>query len=159
MGVIETIKEKFGNKVDIFEKSSKRVYISIDKNYIKEIMQLIFRDLGARFSIASGLDNPGYMEILYHMAFDKHNLFVTVKTQVGKPELEIDSITSVVPGAEWIEREMNELLGIKFKGHPDLRRVLLYEKFEGHPLRKDYPTLGEQPRLLLRNPEQDNGSV
>ncbi len=139
--VVERIKEKFGDKVDIFEKSSKRAYVFIDKMYIKDIIQYIFRDMGARFSIASGIDNPGYMEILYHMAFDKNNIFVTVKTLVSKPELEIDSVASIVPGAAWIEREMSELLGIKFKGHPDMRRLLLADDWpeEVYPLRKEFP--------------------
>ncbi|MFC1767957.1 NADH-quinone oxidoreductase subunit C, partial [Candidatus Margulisiibacteriota bacterium] len=130
-------------KVEIFEKTSERVHVTVDKQDIRDVIGFIFKDLGARFSIASGLDNPGYMEILYHMAFDKHNLFVTVKTFISKAELEIDTITSVVPGAEWIEREMSELLGIKFKGHPDMRRLLLSDEWpEGvYPLRKDYPQM------------------
>ena len=142
--VVERIREKFSDKVDIFEKSSKRAYVFIDKKYIKDIIQFIFRDLGARFSIASGIDNPGYMEILYHMAFDKNNIFVTVKTQVSKPELEVDSITNIVPGAVWIEREISELLGIKFKGHSKPERLLLADDWpeDVYPLRKDYP----QPR-------------
>jgi len=56
-----------------------------------------------------------------------------------------------------MEREVWDMFGIKFKGHPDLRRILLYEEFEGFPLRKDYPVTGEQPRLPLRNPEKDDG--
>jgi Ni,Fe-hydrogenase III component G len=94
MSVIENIRERFGSKVDIFEKSSKRFYVTVDKKDIKEILKYIFRDLGARFSIASGLDNPGYMEVLYHMAFDKNDMFVTVKTFINKGKLEIDSVAA-----------------------------------------------------------------
>jgi len=139
--VAEAIKVEFGEQVEIIEKSAKRIFVYIDKKKIKNIIHFLFVDLGARFSTASGIDDPGYFEILYHMAFDKEGMFVTVKTQINKSDPEIDSITSIVPGAEWIEREIHELLGIKFKGHPNLKRLLLADDWpEGvYPLRKEFP--------------------
>jgi NADH-quinone oxidoreductase subunit C len=67
------------------------------------------------------------------------------------PALEVDSVTDIWPGAEWPEREVYDMYGIRFKGHPDLRRLLLYEEFEGHPLRKDYPKEKRQPLVGPRN--------
>lgn len=141
--IINAIRSKFGEKAEILERSSKRIYVRIDSENIKEIISLLYKDMNARFSIASGIDNPGYFEILYHMAFDQNALFVTVKTQISKKEPEIESITDIVPGAEWIEREMHELLGIKFKGHPNLARLLLPDDWpdEEYPLRKSYPQM------------------
>jgi NADH-quinone oxidoreductase subunit C len=63
---------------------------------------------------------------------------------------EIASVTTVWPGANWFERETYDLMGIRFVGHPDLRRILLYPEFVGHPLRKDYPAAKTQPLVPLR---------
>jgi NADH-quinone oxidoreductase subunit C len=65
----------------------------------------------------------------------------------------IDSIVSLWAGANWFEREVWDLYGIKFRGHPDLRRILMYEEFIGHPLRKDYPKERRQP-LVRRDPNE-----
>jgi NADH:ubiquinone oxidoreductase subunit C len=94
--------------------------------------------MGARMSIASGVDTRPGIEILYHMAFDKHNMIVTVKVLVKKPELEMPSFTDFMPAAEWIEREIHELLGVNFIGHPRLEKLLLPDDWqEGvYPLRK-----------------------
>lgn len=137
--IIEKIKDKFKDKAEVFEKSARRVYVTVDKKDLPNVIQYIFEDLGARFSIASGVDTRAGIEILYHMAFDRHDLFVTVKALAPKPNPEIDSVAPFLPGAEWIEREIHELLGVNFVGHPNLKRLLLSDDWpEGdHPLRKE----------------------
>jgi len=139
MSIVEQIKGKFKDKVDIFEKSKKRVYVTAaDKEVGKELVRYLFKDLEARMSIASGVDTRPGIEILYHMAFDKHNLIVTVKVLVEKPELKMLSFTDFMEGASWIEREMHELLGVDFVGHPNLETLLLPDDWEPGvcPLRK-----------------------
>jgi len=139
---LKKIQESLGKRIKkFFKKSEKRVYIDIDPEDLREAVKLIFRRLGARFNIASALDLPNGTEILYHFEFDKDNVIVSLR--VFTPERKnpvIDSITPIFPGAEWIEREMHELFGIDFKGHPDLRPLLLPDDWpaEKHPLRKDF---------------------
>lgn len=74
---------------------------------------------------------------------------VRLKARVGDGE-EIDSLTGLWQGADWTEREVWDMFGIRFKGHPDLRRILMYEEFVGHPLRKDYPIDKTQPLVEYR---------
>lgn len=64
---------------------------------------------------------------------------------------EVDSLTSLWPGANWLEREAWDMFGVGFRGHPDLRRILMYEEFDGHPLRKDYPVNKRQPLIGPKN--------
>jgi NADH-quinone oxidoreductase subunit C len=76
-----------------------------------------------------------------------------VKARVGDAEgqgAEIDTLTPLWASANWAERECFDLLGVRFKGHPDLRRILLYPEFIGHPLRKDYPAELTQPIVPYR---------
>jgi NADH-quinone oxidoreductase subunit C len=74
---------------------------------------------------------------------------------VDEPDLEVDSLVPLYFGAEWLEREVFDMFGIKFKGHPDLRRILTWDAFKSHPLRKDYPVTGkgerEQYPILARD--------
>jgi NADH-quinone oxidoreductase subunit C len=81
---------------------------------------------------------------------------VTVKVPVSESNPEVSSVVSLWAGASFLEREVWDMFGIKFTGHPDLRRILMYEEFVGHPLRKDYPVQGKQPRIPLRAPEVEN---
>ncbi len=66
------------------------------------------------------------------------------------PALEVDSVTDIWPGAEWREREVYDMFGIRFRGHPDLRRILLWKEYPAHPLRKDYPLRGRGERETYR---------
>ncbi len=139
--VLKNISQRF--KEDIIElndKSSKRVYLEIKPAALTKIASYTFKDLGARFSIASGLDARSHMEILYHFTFDAMNFVLSLRIKLDKSKLEIASLAPIFKAANWIEREIYEMLGIKFKGHPDLKRLLLPDDWpEGvYPLRRDY---------------------
>lgn len=139
--VIADLKDRFNaDIVDVFDKSAKRVYIEIKPQSITTLAAYLFKDLGARFNIASGVDLRYHMEILYHFTMEEINLVISLRVKLEKDSLEIDSLTPVFEAANWIEREMHELLGINFKGHPDLRKLLLSDEWpEGvYPLRRDY---------------------
>ena len=100
----------------------------------------MFKDLGARFNIASGIDCRRHIEILYHFTFDDINLTVSLRVILSRDTPRIDSLAKTFEAANWIEREMHELLGIDFTGHPDLRKLLLPENWPdgSYPLRYDY---------------------
>ncbi len=75
----------------------------------------------------------------------KHRLRLVVPVEEQEPKL--DSLTKLWAGANWLEREVWDMFGIEFRGHPDLRRILMYDEFEGHPLRKNYPVNKRQPLI------------
>jgi NADH-quinone oxidoreductase subunit C len=79
----------------------------------------------------------------------KHRLRLVVPVEEEAPEL--DTVTALWPGANWLEREVWDMFGIRFRGHPDLKRILMYDEFEGHPLRKDYPVQKRQPLVELES--------
>lgn len=89
----------------------------------------------------SGVDQVKYFEVVYHLLSleSKHEYCVKVKTNRDQPS--IPSVTSIWRTANWPEREIYDLLGIDFPGHPDLRRIMMPDDWEGHPLRKDYEPL------------------
>jgi len=145
--VLRGIKDRFAaDIVDFLDKSSTRFYLEIKPEALRKVATHIFRDLGARFNVASGVDGREEMEILYHFTFEEINLVISLRVRLNKSNLEIDSLAPMFEGANWIEREMHELLGINFKGHPDLRRLLLPDDWpEGvYPLRKDYKEWDEK---------------
>ena len=86
-------------------------------------------------------------EVVYHFLSLKNRFRVRVKVPVAEPAPEVDSLVSLWPAANWYEREVYDMFGITFRGHPDLKRILMYPEFEGHPLKKDYPIDRRQPRV------------
>ncbi len=138
---LEKIKQRFRNKIEnIYVHNERRIYVDLkDKNDIKEVAHYVFYDLGMRFNIASGVDARRHLEILYHFSNDFKGQIITFRVKIDKENPEIVSIASVFKAAEWIEREIWELLGINFIGHPNLKRLLLAEDWpEGKcPLRHD----------------------
>ena len=139
--IISQIKERLGGKIFQWtDKSPRRIYIEVKPEDIPETSRYLFRELEARLSIATGTDTPAAIEVLYHWAFDQCGLMFTVRTKLNRDKPVIESIAPICKGAEWIEREMWELLGITFKNHPDMRHLLLDADWpEGkYPLRRDY---------------------
>jgi Ni,Fe-hydrogenase III component G len=139
--VVKEIKTRFKDDIiDFFDKTPKRIYIEIKTDAIVRVGEYIFKELEARFNIASGVDARTHLEILYHFSLEYINLLISLRVKLDKKKPEIESLANTFKGVNWIEREISELLGIEFRNHPDLRRLLLPDDWpEGvYPLRRDY---------------------
>ena len=91
-------------------------------------------------------DGPRF-EVVYHLYSIIHNHRVRVKVRVDEDDAVVPTAVPLWPIADWFEREVWDMFGIRFEGHPDLKRLLMYEEFVGHPLRKDYPINRRQPLI------------
>lgn len=94
--------------------------------------------------------NPRF-EMVYHFYSSKLNHRLRIKVRLSEIELSVASLSDLWPVADWFEREAWDMFGIKFEGHPNLKRILMYEEFIGHPLRKDYPITKRQPLIGPKN--------
>jgi NADH-quinone oxidoreductase subunit C len=106
-------------------------------------------DLLVDLTCVDYLNYPGAKDrfgLVYLLANTRTNERITVRTFVNDPEPEVPSAVDLWKGADWLEREVWDLFGIRFTGHPDLRRIVLPEQFTAHPLRKDYPLQGRGER-------------
>ena len=98
-------------------------------------------------------------ELVYHFLSLPHGFRLRVKSPLPEQSCEVESLCGLYRAANFLEREAFDMYGVRFLNHEDLRRVLLYDEFEGYPLRKDYPLQGKQPRIPLRHPEVRNTAV
>ncbi len=92
-------------------------------------------------------DSAYRFEVVYHLYSSVHNHRLRVKVPLPSADPVVGSVTGLWAAADWFERETWDMYGIHFDGHPDLRRILMYEEFKGHPLRKDYPIYKRQPLM------------
>ncbi len=125
----------------------------IDPARILDVLRMLRDDAELEFEMLTDVTAVDYLgqvprfEVVYHIYSVARNRRVRIKARVDEEAAEIDSAVELYPSANWMEREVFDLYGIRFRGHPDLRRILLYEEFEGHPLRKDYPKERRQPLI------------
>ena len=108
--------------------------------YLRDAPECLFLN----FTDLAGADYPGRekrLDVVYHLLSPRHNMRIRVKIQADEVT-PVPSIIGVFPAANWYEREAYDFYGILFSGHPDLRRILTDYGFDGHPLRKDFPTTG-----------------
>jgi NADH:ubiquinone oxidoreductase subunit C len=135
------IRKKFDKKIlRWFEHNDQRIYADIDPGDLVDFSRFLFENLQARFIIASGVDTPrGGVEVLYHFDFYQLPQVFSLRVFLKKPKCEVESISHVIPGAQWIEREIAELLGVQVKNHPNLIHLILPNDWpEGnYPLRRD----------------------
>ena len=106
---------------------------------LKELPQLAYETL----NWIAGVDLGAQLESVYHVYSWRTNTYLELHVTVPRAKAELDTVTDVWPAADWHEREAWDMMGIRYVGHPDLRRILLKDDFVGHPLRKDYVDLAE----------------
>jgi NADH-quinone oxidoreductase subunit C len=125
----------------------------VDPAGIVDLLTFLRDDAAVSFEMLTDLCAVDYLgeeprfEVVYHLCSVSKNHRLRIKTRVPADPCSLDSVAAIWPSANWMEREVWDLYGIRFEGHPDLRRLLLYEEFEGHPLRKDYPKARRQPLI------------
>jgi len=145
----EVIKRLGRLVVDVQQCQPRRGIVRIDPDATVEVARQLLAMSGSRLATATGIEVRDGIDILYHWCFEPEGVVLTVKALAARPELAIDSIAPVVPAANWIEREMHDLLGAQFRNHPDMRRLILDDSWpQGvHPLRKDFDQVLDRPPL------------
>jgi Ni,Fe-hydrogenase III component G len=117
-----------------------RIYLSCEAENAYAVNKFLFEGVPARFVIATGIDSDDCFEIIYHYSYDQTGCVINLKAFIrNREEPAIESITPFLPAAEWIEREIHDVLGIDFKNHPNLKRLILADDWpEGvYPMRKE----------------------
>ncbi|HNX28669.1 MAG TPA: NADH-quinone oxidoreductase subunit C [Syntrophomonadaceae bacterium] len=136
------LKSQYGDNLNI---NADRFFtkLLVDKVKLLDLMQLLHDKYG--FNQLSNLTSVDYgeeFEMVYHLYSIPENIKICVKTRIPRNMPEADSLITIWPAADWQEREVYDLMGIRFNGHPNLIRVLLPDDFDGHPLRKDFVRKG-----------------
>ena len=150
MGFPGEVLERLGDLVtQVHQCEPRRAFARIDPTRTVEAAEKMLAMEGARLATATALDVRDGIDVLYHWAFEPAGVIVTLKALARRPECTLDSIANAVPAANWIEREMHDLLGANFRNHPDMRRLILDDSWpEGvHPLRKDFDQIADRPPL------------
>jgi len=149
-GFVGQVLQRLGEAVVEVEKCDRRRgFARIDPARTVEVAEKMIAMEGCRLATATGVDVRDGIDVLYHWAFEPQGVVVTLKVLAAGPDLQVESIANVVPAANWIEREMHDLLGANFRNHPDMRRLILDDSWpEGvYPLRKDFDQVADRPPL------------
>jgi NADH-quinone oxidoreductase subunit C len=136
-------------------RDSGQMCVRVTPARLLEVMQFLYDDPRCKFAQLCdlcGIDYLNYPDatdrfgVVYSLVSHTHNHRLWIKVFVNDPEPTLPSVTSIWKGANWPEREIYDMFGIRFTGHPDLRRILMPQNFKDHPLRKDYPLQGKGER-------------
>lgn len=149
--IAENIKGRFPEEVLDVKEFRGQVSVTLRKDKILDVCRYLHNSAELSFDYLIDVCGVDYLgrkdkrfEVVYHLYSIKHRHLIRLKAEVPEDDASIDSVTPVWVGANWHEREAFDLYGINFKGHPDPRRILMPEDWEGHPLRKDYPVKGPE---------------
>ena len=136
-------------------RESGQYWVRVPAERLLEVMRFLHDDPRTLFEQLCDLTSVDYLNypgaedrfaVVYALLSVTHNHRLWVKVFVNDPEPTVPSVTAIWHGAEWPEREVYDLMGIRFAGHPDLRRIVMPQNFKDHPLRKDYPLRGKGER-------------
>jgi NADH-quinone oxidoreductase subunit C len=161
--VLEKLKERFGTAVLETHASFGDETAVIEPSQWKSVCTFLREDPALDFDMPVDLCAVDYptriprLEVVMHLYSVPLGHRIRLKARVGDEEAngaEIDSVTSIWPGMNWLERETWDMSGVRFRGHPDLRRILMYPEFEGHPLQKTYPADRTQPLVAYRTEDE-----
>lgn len=143
------LRERFSEAITDVREALGEVTCIVDPQYIVELCRFLRDDPRFQFNLLSdlcgadlGIDQEPRFEVIYHLYSIPLGIRLRLKARLAGEEPSISTVTDVWKTANWHERETFDMFGIVFDGHPDLRRILMPEEFQWHPLRKDYPVRG-----------------
>lgn len=134
----------------VFKRSKRRVYLDVEPKDLLSVARYLLAMDGVRYATATGIDTPSGFEVIHHFDFDSNDMIVSVRVIAQRENPTLPSVATVSKAAEWIEREMHDLLGINFENHPDMRRLILPEDWPEDvcPLRRGKPWEGKVPKKI-----------
>ena len=163
---VDALRREFGPLIGRALVSCGDTIVYLDAGRVAEVLRWLKETPGQQYNYLVDVTAVEYrdperpIEVVYELFSLDRRAPLRVKAELAKDRLEIDSVVPIWAGANWLEREVYDMFGVSFRGHPDLRRILMWETYaEGHPLRKDFPLRGrfsraEQVRQALgANPE------
>ncbi len=156
--ILDVLRGRFADALEEVSYYAGHPIVVVRKEKLPEIMRFLKEDARTDMKFLADLcgahypDRPQSFEVVYQPCSIRLRQRLTVKIRLAEAE-HAPSMTAVWKSADWFEREAYDLLGIRFEGHPNLRRILLTDEWVGHPLRKEYPTEGRpEDHMLLRDP-------
>lgn len=155
--IFENLKGKFKDSILEFNEEAVQPFINLKTEQVDKICTYLRDDEKLQFDglmNLSGVDYPEELEVVYHLFSYSLNHKITLKAKVSKDKPDIPSVAMIWRTADWHEREVYDLFGVVFKDHPDLRRILLPDDWEGYPLRKDYVTPQTYEGITIPYPEE-----
>ena len=167
--VVQKLQEKYSDAILDVSDARGELTITVRKDVIYELMAFLKSDPELAYNFLADVTAVDYsvMEdmlmkydyarfmVVYHLLSTETKVRLRVKVPVHEKELSIPSMTSIWKVANWLERETYDMFGIDFENHPDLRRILMPDDYEGYPLRKDYPLRGRGERETFNFEDQN----
>jgi NADH-quinone oxidoreductase subunit C len=147
--IAEAVQKQFGGAIEEIKAQHEEVTLYVKREQIVEICRYLRDDPGLQFNLLSdltgvdrGIDEEPRFEVVYQLRSLPNRTRLRLKVRVDEEECHVPTVSGVWKTADWHERETFDLFGIRFDGHPDLRKILTPDDLEGHPLRKDFPLRG-----------------
>lgn len=153
--ILKLLQERFPAEILATHQEKGDLTVVIQKGRAHEMLRYLKEDPDLAFEIMMDLCGVDYLtlekggarfEVVYHLYSVTKNRRLRVRVKVPEEEMTLPTVTDLWQGADWFEREAYDMFGFRFEGHPNLKRLLLFEGFEGHPLRKDYP-IGKRQKI------------
>ena len=150
---VDALRREFGPLIGRALVSCGDTIVYLDAGRVAEVLRWLKETPGQQYNYLVDVTAVEYrdperpLEVVYELFSLERRAPLRVKAELAKDRLEIDSVVPIWAGANWLEREVYDMFGVSFRGHPDLRRILMWETYaEGHPLRKDFPLRGRFSR-------------
>ncbi|MFQ5665455.1 MAG: NADH-quinone oxidoreductase subunit D [Candidatus Binatia bacterium] len=151
--ILDRLRQRFPDDVLATDTYRGDASATVHPGRVADIARFVKEDAALQFDMPLDVTAVDYIgqqprfEVVYHLYSTRHHHRLRLKARVPEDHAALPSVTPVWVGANWLERETYDMYGIHFTGHPDLRRIYLYDEFDGHPLRKDYPKEKRQPLI------------
>ncbi|MHA2253710.1 MAG: NADH-quinone oxidoreductase subunit C [Candidatus Kariarchaeaceae archaeon] len=138
--IIDKLTSEFGSQISETKSDQEhRINVYVNTEGLIDVANYIKHDLGFTYpNMCTGVDHKDHIEVLWHIGYPKGPVFIVLRVKTERDQSNVPSLTNIWEGFNWHEREAFEMVGVQFVDHPDLRKLILPENWEGYPLREDY---------------------